>query len=367
MTDRQDYFSGVEVIKLLEVALANAKAKRFGSVAIVLAGYGKPDPIPYALVGGDVNLEDFQAEACQRLSKVIKEAAAQRKLPARDKSLDESHVVYNLALQSVSFDFLNWLVDCEMIRIRAGAPGPLKVSFFKGTNPEPDKVNHRVDWLDNVFRPALKFIGAVEDDAAALGHNKFPTVLRDVVKACRAGENVPTFKTDKKPRPELQNAVTITLRELDRSPARNSDTAEWIKFAGWLKARGEKVVFVRDASKALEPFGDFATCPEASLDLNERLALYQHAKINFFSENGPVTLAIFGTHPWVSFVDIQDDDCPEAGRTPFFWRELFDMGKGDQYPWSTADQRIVWKEATFDNMIEAWEEFDRPALRLVRA
>lgn len=366
MSDFLDHYSGVEVIKLLEGALKAAKEKRFGSVAMVLVGFGKPDPIPFAIVGGDVNLEDFQAEACMRLSKVIKEAAAQRKLPPRNERLDKSHVCYNLCLQSMSFDFLNWLVDCEMERIRAKAPGPLKVSFFRGE--KPDDAIHRVAFLDNVFRPALKFIGAVEDDAAALGHNKVPTVLRDVVKASRAGEDVPTFKTDRKARASLAGAVTITLRETGHSPARNSDTAEWVKFAGWLQDRGEKVVFVRDTAKALEPFGDFATCPEASLDLADRLALYEGAKMNYFSENGPVTLAVFGTRPWVSFVDIQEDDCPEAGRTPFFWRELFDMGKGDQYPWAAPDQRIVWKEATFENMVESWHEVaDRPALRLVRA
>lgn len=367
MTEALDHYSGAEVIHLLEQALAAAKVKRFATVAVVLGGYGEPgkDSVHTAVVGGDVNLEEAQADACVRLSKVIREAAGKRKLPPRDPKLDKSHVCYNLCLQSISFDFLNWLVDCEMERIASGAPAPLKVSFFKGVG---EVAIHRIEFLDKVFRPALKFIGAVEDDKAALGHNKVPTVLRDVVNASRAGAHVPKFKTDKKPRSSLEGAVTITLREAAHSPGRNSDNFEWIKFAGWLRDRGENVVFVRDTAKALEPFGDFATCPEASLDLAERLALYESAKVNYFSENGPVTLAIFGTRPWVSFVDIRDDFCPEAARTPFFWKELFDMKPGDQYPWSTPDQRIVWKEATYENMIESWHEVaDRPPLRLVRA
>lgn len=366
--DHPQYHSNAEVIKILEGALAAAKVKRFASVSLCLAGHGKPDPIYFACFGGETLLEEFQASATAQLAVAVKQSADGRKLPPRDERLDESHVCYNLALQALSFDFLNWLVDAEMTRVRAGAPAPLKVAFFKGVDAEGlMRMNGRVGWLDNVFRPAMKFVGAVEDDAALLGWNKEPTVLRDVVRAARAGERVPMFKTDKRARSELAGAVTITLREAEHNTARNSLVGEWIKFAGWLQARGEKVVFVRDTAKALEPFGGFATCPEASLDLAERLALYESAKLNFFAENGPVTLAVFGTRPWVSFVDIQDDSCPEAGRTPFFWKGIFDLEPGDQYPWAGPDQRIVWKGESFEAMVEAWEAFDRPALRLVRA
>lgn len=361
------HHSNAEVIKLLEQMLEAAKTKRFGSVAICLAGFSKPDPVFAAAFGGETILEEFQAGAVAQLAMAIRNSAETRKLPQRDESLDASHVCYNLALQALSFDFVNWLVDAEMTRRRAGAPGPLKVAFFRGKDYDRlAEINNRVGWLDNVFRPALAFVGAVEDDAALPGRNKGPTILRDVVRAARAGERVPTFKTDKRCAPELQGAVTITLREAAHNPGRNSAAEEWFRFGHWLKRQGEKVVFVRDTAKASEPLDGFLTCPPASRDLHERLALYEGAKINYFAENGPVTLAVFGTRPWVSFVDIQGDDHPEAARTPFFWREIFDMAPGDQYPWSGPDQRIVWKAAAFENMVETWHEVaDRPPLRMV--
>src|SRR4029079_2629381 len=91
------------------------------------------------------------------------------KLPERDESLDASYVCYDCCRGPLGFDFLNWLVDAEMIRIREGAPAPLKVGFWLGKSSEiigDELVWHRRQhWLKNVFRPLLQMIGAVEDYA----------------------------------------------------------------------------------------------------------------------------------------------------------------------------------------------------------
>jgi hypothetical protein len=42
--------------------------------------------------------------------------------------------------------------------------------------------------------------------------------------------------------------------------------------------------------------------------------------------------------------------------TPKFWRESNGIEIGEQWPWSLKTQRIVWKDDSFANLMEAWEE-----------
>ncbi len=95
--------------------------------------------------------------------------------------------------------------------------------------------------------------------------------------------------------PELP--VVITLRET-YSEDRNSNVEEWIKFAQHV-GKTNLVIFVRDTAKwshALT-YGDvqYYTFSVASIDLDMRLALYKHAKINFSVGGGPTCLLRFST------------------------------------------------------------------------
>jgi len=50
-----------------------------------------------------------------------------------DETLDASHVCYKRRHTGpLGFDFIYWLVDAEMTRVREGAPAPLKVAFWCG-------------------------------------------------------------------------------------------------------------------------------------------------------------------------------------------------------------------------------------------
>lgn len=333
------------VIELLELYLKTARENPFGHVAIVMTGHPNVAACDFA---GDVALEKSCKEAIGILDAKIDFSIAGWTPPPQDETLDASHVCYNVANAPLGFDFLVWLVDAEMTRIREGAPEPLKVGFFMGRGAPQQE---RVAWVENVFRPALSFIGAVEDDKAIRGRRKEIYVNRDIVAACKAGERVPQL------RPPPTNSlilaadfVSITLREADHWPSRNSNFLAWVRFAQQLRAQGQNVVFVRDTAKADEPIHGFRTCPQASRDLRRRMELYSRAAVNLFVSNGPALLAAYGDKPWLSFINIQD--C--GSDTAKFWKEYQGVDFEGQYPWSAPDQRLIWEADTYDNLVRAW-------------
>ena len=149
--------------------------------------------------------------------------------------------------------------------------------------------------------------------------------------------------------------VTITLREGAGFAHRNSDMEAWQKFGRWLSRKGESVIIVRDTINADKPLANFDICSDASLDLHKRAALYRHAKCNCFVTNGPWGLAYFTKVPWLTFASI-DDEQPEHFNRPAWWNMFMGLTHEKQLPWATAQQRIIYKRDTFDNLRGAYEE-----------
>jgi hypothetical protein len=172
-----------------------------------------------------------------------------------------------------------------------------------------------------------------------------------VVAAARRGEVVPRLKSS--PAPRFVGWVTITLRESASDPERNSNIADWLRFADWLRMRGESVVIVRDTARAAEPLPSFGTCPQASTDLHTRMALYAAAKCNLFVSNGPYTLALFMDAPWLTFFE-PDPEGAGTMNTPSFWAEHF-VPVGEQFPWCRPDQRLTWKADRYENLVAEWD------------
>jgi hypothetical protein len=352
-----------EVVALLELYLDIAKNHQFSHVAIAMCNYhgeeGKHD-IGACDYAGDVALEKSQRETVGRLFAMLDASIDNWTLPPRDDSLDASYVCYNIAFSPLGFDFIYWLIDAEMTRVREGAPAPLKVAFWCGK--KGDTRADRLAWLNNMMRPSLAFVGAVEDSTALLGRHKEVYVPRDIVAAVKAGETLPMLRPPRViPVKSGKPPVTITLREADHWPERNSNMDAWLRFARKLKKSGERVIFVRDTARAGESLYDrtceLETYPAASLDLGERLSLYEAAKANLFVSNGPAVLATHGTRPWLQFIPIVDEGGYFRANTRSFWRDNMGVEPPGQFPWSRPDQRIIWQEDSYENIVAAWEEF----------
>lgn len=345
-----------EVIKLLERYLEKAKTEDCGLVGIILCR--SPNEAQFDWTG-EIVLENVLLGGMDKLGTAVKSSIDNCQMPKSNPDLDASYVVYDVATGPLGFDFMIWLVNAEMSRIREGAPGPLKVGFWQGRDPErvmnfnaTPSLPSRSMWLNNVFRPLLTLFGAVEDISATAGRREGVYVPRRIVDACKRGEQVPMVSVS--PDVRYAGAITITLREAEHHPDRNSNISAWTKFADYLRERGQRVVFVRDTLKADEPLEGYETYPQASTDLLKRAALYEAALANLFVSNGPVGIALFNSRPWLQFVKINDEGS-YVPNTSGFWRDHNGVEVGKQYPWSNDDQRIVWKPDTYENIIEAWE------------
>lgn len=340
-----------EIISCLEQYLTTAKKHQFGCLGILMLGHPGVACIDFV---GDVSLEWSLREAIEILKGRLNKSIDNWMLPFQDKTLDASYVCYNVANAPLGFDFINWLVTQEMYRISVGAPAPLKVGFWVGKDVEEEgKVDGRLPWLNNVFRPALGFIGAVEDEKGKVGIAQQMYATRQIVHMLKEGNPVPVFKP--KGNYDLpKGVVTITLREADHWKHRNSNLEAWLKFADDLKQKGERVVFVRDTAKATEPLYEWETCPEASIDLDKRMWLYDNAKANLFVSNGPQTLCLYNDKPWLMFVPLEDDSSTYTPNTRKFWIEKQGIAPGEQYPWSSPQQKLVWAPDTYENIKEAY-------------
>lgn len=285
------------------------------------------------------------------------------------RKIEESadRICYNVSKGPACFDFHCWLVIAEMTRRRSGAPGPLKVGFAMTVDSPEERAIHkslRVGMYENVIFPSLAFVGAVKDDSCVTARENEQYTINTIVDWAKAGEEVPLFKPDAESIKAVQEylgdgpaPVTITLREADYWQYRNSDLTQWLKVAEYLEKQGERVIFIRDTAKAFEEITGFEICPSASTDIGVRLALYEAAKCNLFVSNGPFMLGLFGSKPWLMFLETSQMS-PFVPETKQWWRQYhgIDPDTEDRFPWSKPTQKIVWKRDRYENIIEAWEE-----------
>lgn len=353
LNNNTDVNGNRDAIKFLENCIQVAKDQAMGYAICIMAR----DPGQYmAGFTGTVELEEKALEGLKELQGKIQLNIDNRTPLVNDKGLDASYVCYNITKSPVSFDFLTWLMDAEQTRIREGAPGPLKVGFWFGRDGKTGMSGSpgRQTMLDKVCRPGMELIGAVEDPIATYGKFKEFFSFKDIVNASKAGEPVPKFHTDREIDIE-PGYITITLREAEYWPHRNSRIHEWTRFANYLKSKGERVIFVRDTSKADESIEGFEIYPEASKDLITRMALYQKAKCNMFVSNGPVTLAYFSDVPFLKFLELDDQGAYNAGKSTY-WKECVGLLPEEQFPWCSDKQRIIWKPDMYTNLVLAWNE-----------
>lgn len=280
-------------------------------------------------------------------------------------ALGIEYACYDLGNAPISWDFAAWLIDMEMRRIRANAPGPLRIAFRRDlAGRRWGQTEERM--LDKVMRPLLSLIGAIEDQAAlnATSRKEFYS-FRYVVEASQRGETIPLLRPSEFARDVVRKGlgagyITITLREAEHWPHRNSNLTAWSAFAKYLLSSGEYVIFVRDTARAKEQFESFDTVETAALDLDTRGALYAAAKCNLFVANGPWSLALFGERPWLMFNAVDPAD-PFQANQPDWWRDFHGIEIGQQFPWSSPLQRIIWKADDYETLYEAWANM-KPAL-----
>jgi hypothetical protein len=339
------------VAEMFEYWAAEARKGELLFGGVVAAKHAEQVAYDYA---GTRGFEDATRAALKALDQELLGVLKSRRPGPRDLSLDANHVEYPMVCP-LTWDFLLWLVDAEMTRRRLGAPAPLHVAFTMQDQAEAE----RLPFFENVIRPIVKMLGAVEDVNAIGGrHKPFYTPI-DLVNAAKCGEPVPKLYASEEAYDTMglwlhgTKPVTITLREVLHHPHRNSNVGAWLKFATDLQNKGENVIVLRDTRTANEPLQGFATCPIASYDTQFRKGLYEHAKMNFCVANGPGVLLTYSESPHCYFVNLKPGDNNDE-RT---WSINMGMGYGNQWPWATSSQHMIWQQDHYENLCAAWEQY----------
>jgi hypothetical protein len=380
------YQGNKEAVELLERMLAWAKrgSVRYAAVLIVedpnyasfeSKGILLPsddvtdvNKVPLEIAGAS-DAEEQLPEVLERFkASIVPRVKNRLDPPPRESTLGADYVVYNVAAMPISYDFVPWLIRQKMRMQASGLLGPLKVGFWFGQDGATGLVTeYRQTMFQHVVKPLLALAGAVEDPKAIGGvydqAEGFGPAL-EIMKAARAGEAIPRLRATPTSLEVVKEWVeddtpiaTITLREAEHWRHRNSNKAAWLAFASDLKRDSYRVIFVRDTARADEPIEDWEICPYASVDMEIRFALYELATVNFFVSNGPCELVRYGSRPWLVFTAL-DDDGPYLASTSRWWKSTLDMAPGDQFPWATPAQRIVWDLDTYENITRAWKEIE---------
>ena len=317
---------------------------------------------------------------------VAEPIAIKRREPALSDHPDYGRAFYP---DPPSHDFCVWLIIAELMRCHHGVVGPLRVRFglikdqlgmvdFGPLSPWSGRAYpfgcsraYSDEMMANVLRPAIEMIGAVEEPAVNAPFDfddlapyvEYDYHIGHLVDAGRQGHRIPNWKLPQWAHDEVrqflgrQRPVIITLRETGVQPERNSQMAEWLKFAESVEG-DHPVLFLRDTAKADERLAlPFPTWPLASRNAYVRAALYRHALVNMFVGNGPSIWCIFSDAPFLIFKQLVPALPNWAHGRAEGWKDQDHMDIGDQYPWASASQRLTWTDDTFEDIRAAFDQF----------
>lgn len=272
---------------------------------------------------------------------------------------------YDLARSPPTYDFVSFLLFVECERRRRGID-QVKVVFLPGPDGGfrrdrlwPHSVKERDALLRDLVMPMCGLlpgcVGATRaeihpDSGPSIGSGEAHYGLKVFVDAMR--EIGPILRAPSiMPRERL---VTITLRECEHWPERNSNIKEWVVAAHTIKDMGFEVVFVRDTLHADKPIGDLCIDPAASRDVFVRAALYSQAYCNLSVSNGPAWLAMALGVPLIMFRPVDDKSGNRCARSEYF--QSCGIPRGGQVPGAGPMQKLVWAPDDCDQIVMAFEK-----------
>lgn len=273
---------------------------------------------------------------------------------------------YDLAKNPPTYDAVAFAVQVveqfggEPVTITI-APGPK--DGFRDDNLWPQNPGARGALLHDVLIPILEMVpnatvcsDTLQDLRAGFGANQYTIPWRHFVR-CNA-KGIRSLRPRPRPnRPRNPKLITITLREAEHWPQRNSNLPEWLKAASFLEHDGYMVVFVRDTCKSNRCLPLHApTNILASWDLHSRAALYRSAACNMFVSNGPAWLSMACDAPTL----VLKPTCEELGRCyDSAWFKRCGIEPGGQFPNTAPHHELVWMDDTAENITTACDRFMR--------
>jgi hypothetical protein len=279
--------------------------------------------------------------------------------------------IYDMQVCPPTYEVFSFLGEAERFRAERGfnkidvifAPGPMYGFRDDGL---PPGVPERVSMLNRICIPGAKLLPSVRNvhilsRRTHIEGEVFPPDWTNERPRFIYG---PRFQKDANPclhasqsaRDEIKRRFpkpysTITLRESDYWPQRNSDRKAWIKASRWLQFEQLPAVVVPDTHGEDLPGCENFT--PAAWDVDLRLALYEGAKLNLGIVTGPMVLCMFSAvkPPYIMF-QIPDDS---PGTRESFLMEQ-GIKPGDRW---TDNGWTIWEKDSPENVIRVlsdWKE-----------
>lgn len=261
---------------------------------------------------------------------------------------------YDLSVCPPTYDVVSWLTKVELDRVSLGYefvdvyifPGP--AGGFRVDTVWPRSIPERVKLREQVLVPMCYLLPSVRNVIVCKHHQAHVTYgvgkrwisLQFYAGLLAQGLRPLRILTG----PKDPKLITITLREAEHHPKRNSNVDEWVKTAHYLQRIGYRVVIIRDTHRAVIPLPGLETSPRASLQLFERASLYSRALLNLGVNNGPMWMAIAMNAPVLMLKPTTEmGGCYNAA---FF--EKCGIPRGSNLPGSPSHQRMIWEEDIAD-------------------
>ncbi|CAA7612133.1 hypothetical protein [Magnetospirillum sp. UT-4] len=297
---------------------------------------------------------------------------------------DVLYAFLDLDVAPVTYDVLWFIVGAELERRRLGRR---RIQFVvvpgrsDGLRDEEEVYEAAVDrddrhWrLFNLIMPAFSLAGpcgillaADRDVAAGVFHRQaevFPPLYHprqpffpipaDLLQQAREGADCALLTAPAaarrwvarwaKAESGARRLITITLREYEFMPARNSNLAAWAQFARELDPNRWAVVFLRDTARTADPpppeLAGLRILPEASWVVSLRMALYEAAFLNLGVSGGPMMLCHFGGRTRSLMFKIITEDVPQSSTA---YVTSLGFTPGETPPTAARGQRWVWED-----------------------
>jgi len=315
------------------------------------------------------------------------------------KQSDVMYAFWDLEISATTFDIVLFMVLAEQARIDSKSaslhvvivPGS-EYGFKPGTKDPTNSYKNKTynfEWrLRNILIPSCWLIPSCKqvtvcgsrNEAQAfqssLSRNIFPkgsTIrfpkkhyhISHVIEAMQ-DSTLPSIEATTKSKEYIKHwiktnahgkkIVTITLREYDSFPERNSSLKDWRKFARGLNKDIYFPVILRDTEKDFDPvpeeLEDLKIFHEAVWNVELRVALYELSYLNMCVNNGPATLLMMNKN--IRYINTKLITESVMGTSTEYYKSM-GIKHGESLPWATQFQKYVWEEDAYEVLKREFE------------
>jgi len=153
-----------------------------------------------------------------------------------------------------------------------------------------------------------------------------------------------------------RQTITISLRQYEFQPARNSNIAAWSELACYLEQLGYHVVVIPDTEVAMEyvnpELTQFDHFLPACWNIELRAALYEQAYLNLGTNNGPFALCYLNKRCRYILYNVS---CPEFYTTSVNYLEKLGYVQGKTPAFCMPYQKWIWEPDTFEVLVREFK------------